>query len=265
MEDKLTRKEFLTATAAALGVATLVPVSSALAEPSEDAGDNGTQAPLEQLAMSVEHGSESLENSIWAESAPMPIDVVKSNNGLHMMNEPGYFVFTGWDPVNDHPTSSGFGLTPGSSGSRFVVMVPEIEFIGKVNITDGAIFGQLKDWVVEESVNKDPNNGWVWKKYASGIAEAWYNHFTSFATLIDWNGWSRSWFFNDIQFPFPFVSLPTLTRTYKPVSDGAACLVFEYGAASLTSTGSMFFGQNWAPSETTIHAYLMHHVSGRWK
>lgn len=111
MEKDMTRKGFLAAAAAA-GAAALVP-GTAMADSSEP----GT-APLAALDVEPVEGPEALAGSGWAEmAAGDPIDVVKSHSGMHVMNAPGYFAFTGWDPETDLTSDMGFGYTNG----RFVV------------------------------------------------------------------------------------------------------------------------------------------------
>ncbi|MBX9034058.1 hypothetical protein [Gordonibacter massiliensis (ex Traore et al. 2017)] len=117
MEEGITRKGFLAAAAAA-GAAALVP-ASALADERE-----GGSAVGDIDVASVE-GAEALAGSEWAAmAAGSPIDVVKSHSGMHIMNAPGYFVFTGWDEEHDWVTDSGFGYVNGS----FVVMGREARF-----------------------------------------------------------------------------------------------------------------------------------------
>lgn len=148
--ENITRKGFL-ATAAAAGVAALVP-STAFA-------DKQVENPVEKLDVESVEGTEALAGSEWETfAAGDPIDVVKSHSGMHAMNAPGYFVFTGWDPEHDWPTDMGFGFT----NNRFVVKAADVSFATR------GVGGSLADFIVDEG----KIGIWRWWKRASGVYEA---------------------------------------------------------------------------------------------
>ena len=134
-----------------------------------------------------------------------------------------------------------------------------------------------KSWVVEESENKDPNVGWVWKKYGDGTAECWYRHYTKFYVT---NRWSSEWYnslkpnneiwnatFNSIDYPFKFKTTPVLIRSYRSdsnYSDKKAIMVMPYTYGNESVTGSVFFAQLGLSTEE-IHGRLEHYVFGMWK
>lgn len=121
------------------------------------------------------------------------------------------------------------------------------------------------DFVVEQSENIDPASGWVWRKWASGIAEAWYSHKTVFKADQAWaNGWAMSEEMNNLTYPFVFAAVPEMTRTAKGAS-ASAFFVMEQSAQTVAQTGSMRMSQNGAPSASSYTAYLHHSVKGRWK
>lgn len=133
-----------------------------------------------------------------------------------------------------------------------------------------------KSWVVEESENKDPNVGWVWKKYGDGTAECWYRHYVQFNVT---NGWGNGWYnslnpndewanvnFNSLHYPFKFKTTPVLIRSYRSdssYSDKKAMMVMPYTYGNESVTGSVFFAQ--LGSSTDIRGRLEHYVFGMWK
>lgn len=133
-----------------------------------------------------------------------------------------------------------------------------------------------KSWVVEESENKDPNVGWVWKKYGDGTAECWYRHYTAFYLRTTWgSGWYNSLTsndsdnlnFNSLEYPFKFKTTPLLIRSYRPDrhdSDKIAVLVMPFTYGNESVTGSVFFAQL-GYSENAVHGRLEHYVFGMWK
>lgn len=134
-----------------------------------------------------------------------------------------------------------------------------------------------KSWVVEESKNKDPNVGWVWKKYGDGTAECWYRHYTIFDVTHEWGyGWYNSlnpsdedWNvnFNSIAYPFKFKTTPVLVRSYRSdshSSDKKALMVMPYTYGTESVTGSVFFAQL-GLDRTVIKGRIEHYVFGMWK
>ena len=132
-------------------------------------------------------------------------------------------------------------------------------------------------WVVEESKNKDPNAGWVWKKYGDGTAECWYRHYTIFNIATRWGGdwyvslnhkdenWNNE--FNSLSYPFKFKTTPMLLRSYRPdssFSNKVAILVMPYTYGNESVTGSVFFAQL-GGTKTDIRGRLEHYVFGMWK
>lgn len=134
-----------------------------------------------------------------------------------------------------------------------------------------------KAWVVEESANKDPNAGWVWKKYGDGTAECWYRHYVNFRVTTRWGGgWynslnpndeSANVNFNSLTYPFKFKTTPVLIRSYRSdssFSDKKALLVMPYTYGNESVTGSVFFAQM-DLSQDEIRGRLEHYVFGMWK
>ena len=133
-KSKLTRKEFLAAAATAgaiAGAASLAAPAMVMADSlGQDSRTNTNTRRQALQSVEVEYETASLGDSPWAVLALPNVEVIKSYDGLHMMNEPGYFAFTGWDAVADLPTDAGFGLILDSSNSandRFVVNASKIE------------------------------------------------------------------------------------------------------------------------------------------
>lgn len=149
MSEEITRKGFLAAAVAA-GAAALVPAAAF----ADEASVSTEVTPLSALNVESVQDSGALAGSEWAEAAAAtPIDVTKSYSGIHIMNEPGYFAFSGWNTTYDQPTDLGFGFTR----DRFFVK-------GKVDLwgtmySNGAPF---EDWITSMT----SVDGWeceVWK------------------------------------------------------------------------------------------------------
>lgn len=134
-----------------------------------------------------------------------------------------------------------------------------------------------KSWVVEESENKDPNAGWVWKKYGDGTAECWYRHYTQFNIATGWGGgwytslnnndenWNSN--FNSLTYPFKFKTTPMLLRSYRSdssFSNKVAILVMPYTYGNESVTGSVFFAQL-GGTKSDVRGRLEHYVFGMWK
>lgn len=152
MDEKMTRKGFLAAAAAA-GVAALAPT---VAHAAEEQGVGAEATLLDELGLEVERGSEALAASDWAELAASQTDVYKSHSGMHIMNAPGYFAFSGWDVAHDQPTDAGFAYTGDGMLVRGRRMVFELD----------GIHGDLADFVVGSGTS----GVWTWRKWASGAA-----------------------------------------------------------------------------------------------
>lgn len=259
MENEMTRKGFLTAAVAA-GVAAVVPSTKAHAEETKDRTTNS----LDKLDVTVDKNSDSFQGTAWVQeitpqtAATVPqIDTITSHSGLHMMNTPGYFAFTGWDETYNTATDYGFAY----SNDRFVIKAQEAELV----VNDISINGtQLADWVVEKSSTVDPNEGWVWRKYASGMAEAWIKQYTSQNINIAWGSLYRSDMVDKVTFPFSFISVPLVHRQFMPKTiEDQVAFVLPYGANRTDSTGWVFYAN--PVSDCILGGCLETYVRGRWK
>lgn len=143
MDEKMTRKGFLAAAAAA-GVAALAP---SVAQAAEEEGSSAETALLDELGVEVEHGAEALGESEWAAMAAAKTDVYKSHSGMHIMNVPGYFAFSGWDAANDQPTDLGFVFASGG----MVVKAREM------NVNGAPVLGRRKLWSGSLKLNSSVN------------------------------------------------------------------------------------------------------------
>lgn len=157
MDEGMTRKGFLAAAMAA-GAAALVPSATAGAEETSD----NAASQLSALGLEVEKDAD-LQGTSWAEAASQAettapvIDVVRSDNGIHSMNVPGYFMFSGWDKEHDQPTDNGFGM----SGTGFLVRGEKINiWVNDVQINGSS----LEDWITYRTVDGD----WTVERYRSG-------------------------------------------------------------------------------------------------
>lgn len=227
MEKDMTRKGFLAA-AAAVGAAALVP-SVAMAE-----GPDGSEAtPLTALDVEPVEGAEALSGSEWAERAVPQIDVVKSHSGVHIMNEPAYFAFSGWDTKYDQPADVGFGF----SRDRFFVKCGSMELVA------GGVYGELADFVVEAGTS----GSWSYRKWASGAAECWIRRTYD----VPASAWSPSSFYPQgysasgdycarIDYPFAFSAPPCETFSMLGV-EGGWCEVFAHPTLPNSATTSGFY------------------------
>lgn len=143
MDEKMTRKGFLAAAAAA-GVAALVPTAASAAE---EEGTGAETALLDELGVEVEHGAEALADSEWAELAASQTDVYKSHSGMHIMNAPGYFAFSGWDAARDQPTDLGFVFASGGMAVK----------AREMNVNGAPVLGRRKLWSGSLKLNSSAN------------------------------------------------------------------------------------------------------------
>lgn len=220
----MTRKGFLAAAAAA-GVAALAP---SVAHAAEEEGSGAETALLDELGVEVEHGTEALAASEWAELAASQTDVYKSHSGMHVMNAPAYFGFSGWDAERDQPTDAGFVYSRDGMLVRGRRMAFELD----------GMHGDLADFVVETG----GSGGWEYRKWASGKAECW----TRRAYSVPSGTWSPSAMYQGaysagqascpggVPYPVAFASAPCETFAFHG-PDGRECEMFCNAVAPNTA------------------------------
>lgn len=118
------------------------------------------------------------------------------------------------------------------------------------------------DYIIEQSVNVNPDNGWVWRKWASGIAECWMNLNISVALgSVLSNTLAYSGQFALPQYPFAFIETPNWAIDITHGSYGTWAMV---RGVSATSPGTC---QIQAGSSSTIAATgytIAIQAKGRW-
>lgn len=216
----------LPAAAVAAGTAALVPGATAGAE--ETATDAGQ---LSALGLEVERDAD-LQGTAWAEAASQAetaapaINVVRSDNGIHNMNVPGYFMFSGWDKEHDQPTDNGFGM----SGTSFLVRGEKIDiWVNDVQINGSS----LEDWITSRTTLGD----WKIETYASGKMVA-----TATKTLpVLCNQGYGIWISDQYTLDLPVTFSAIDWMDIKPVDNGFGCLGIEATADQLKYREFCFF------------------------
>ncbi len=104
------------------------------------------------------------------------------------------------------------------------------------------------DYTIEKSENIDPSEGWVWKKYASGIAECWIH--ININVLEGTNLYA-------IPYPFEFVNPPSININIGR-TNSSECYI------------KMVDWSNWrayfhAYSDAADDGWVDIQVKGRWK
>lgn len=270
MEEGMTRKGFLVSAAAA-GVAALVPAAAFADEtqmpadtqpPKEEQVLQGMQEPeepgfLSSLDVETVQGADALAGSEWAQAAAAaPIDVVKSRSGLHMMNEPGYFAFTGWDVAHDQPVDYGFAF----AGDGLVVKAREVRLeAGKVYVGSNSV----ADVAVEQgtaSTEAPFGVTWYWsyRKWANGFVELWGK-----SGMANWslpNVYGALYYNGDISctYPISFIDTPDVIASITS-NNG-----LMHASVKLdTKTGCGFYVSDAIGTARTF--YVKVYVTGRWK
>ena len=123
---------------------------------------------------------------------------------------------------------------------------------------DQAITDIKVDYVIAQGVQ----NGWTYRRWASGIQECWARVPVSFTTNIGWGTMYRTEVGLYKQtYPVTFVSTPTLIRSFDSDS-GTSWALASSGASASSTGGTMFANPVKGSSE---RGYLSFHAKGRWK
>ncbi|MBQ1951097.1 MAG: hypothetical protein II363_05860, partial [Clostridia bacterium] len=126
---------------------------------------------------------------------------------------------------------------------------------------------ELADYIVEQGAA----NGWVYRKWNSGLAECWGSASVEATITTAWGGLfsadglqSRDPF--NVSFPFAFAQAPLVTATLKSSGTTAALLVVPgWGsAATTTRTGSYDLCRGTAMVETRTYT-VSYYAMGSWK
>lgn len=116
----------------------------------------------------------------------------------------------------------------------------------------------MADYVVEQGTS----GIWIYRKWASGIAECWgVTDAITQTTSTDWNVMTSNTATPSISYPFTFKNSPVVSPSVH-IHDGNFWLV-TYGAGSTTKTPTYQIARG--KSSTTITFKLGFHVFGQWK
>lgn len=180
-------------------------------------------------------GSVSIARSIG--SGSIPIEVSNKGHSIGIMSSapisPGVKIGSSGTPSFEHlaETINGnlnsvariYGETSSDGQGELILSTQGLDSLGALSggtinfIADNLKFNSQsflpKAWVVEESDNKDPNVGWVWKKYGDGTAECWAKITTSNFNVTNdlGNGFYYNYGDNLIDqrnYPFTFSEVP---------------------------------------------------------
>lgn len=244
MDEKMTRKGFLAAAAAA-GVAAFAPT---VAHAAEEQGAGAETALLDELGLEVERDSEALASSEWAEMAASQTDLYKSQNGVHIMNVPAYFGFSGWDAARDQPTDAGFVYSRDGMLVRGRRMAFELDGIN----------GDLADFVVASGTS----GVWTWRKWASGAASCAGSEVRT-ARSGGYMG-NGTYYYNYGTLAYPnglFVSPPTVSVTLACDDATAFQSIHLLGTKSVTPSCRLLYYNDY-PSVVVSGSFI---AEGRWK
>ena len=148
---------------------------------------------------------------------------------------------------------------------------------GTINlISDGLRFNSQSflpmAWVIEESDNKDPNTGWVWKKYGDGTAECW---FKTVSTAFDvTNKLGNGFYFNSgdsiiipRKYPFSFSEIPEeiVNIDLQGVSSGNVITSWFSWYTKNTVSASKAYQVFTTASLKGVKAYINYYVVGKYQ
>lgn len=121
---------------------------------------------------------------------------------------------------------------------------------------------EIKELKTDYVVATGNQNGWTWRRWASGLMECYARIKVSFQTNIKWRNIYRSetGLYNQT-YPVPFVSTPVLVRSFD--SDKGTSWALASSGASKTNTGGTMFA-NPVPN-VKESGYLSFFAQGRWK
>lgn len=114
------------------------------------------------------------------------------------------------------------------------------------------------DYVVSTGVQ----NGWTYRRWASGLMDCYARIRVSFTTNVKWHNIYRSevGLFNQT-YPIPFVDTPVLVRSFDSTV-GTSWALASSGATKTSTGGTMFANPSPNAKES---GYLSFFAQGRWK
>lgn len=131
--------------------------------------------------------------------------------------------------------------------------------------------GETKDYVVEQG----EFNGWIYRKWGSGLAEAWISQQveTTIDQITNVNGLYRGATpSTQVEYPITFVSRPKEIATYHSApndlpNDGGeyASFMYVYKCNSNEQTGSYNMMRPHSPVVVPVLCYYDIYVVGKWK
>lgn len=175
-----------------------------------------------------------------------------------------------WDwvvDVADRVSSIGYGGSI-STGEVVVDILYNGKGIGLGKVAEGegldvAWDVKVKGSPMEDYVVEQGTSGiWIYRKWASGIAECWgVSDAITQTTSTDWNVMTSNTATPSIAYPFTFKNSPVVSPSVH-IHDGNFWLVtFNAGSTTKTPTYQIARGK----SATTVTFKLGFHVFGQWK
>ena len=118
----------------------------------------------------------------------------------------------------------------------------------------------MADYIVEQGTT----NGWLWRKWNSGIGECWIRNTHSVAFSSQWGSLYETSSFPAVSYPFTFVELPMEYAT--PANPTLGCWVEATGGAGQTVTNTTQYqlirpAKDSTKNDQSINIYAI----GRWK
>ena len=131
---------------------------------------------------------------------------------------------------------------------------------GVANFIDGVQIGgnNMPDFVVEQGVS----GIWIYRKWASGIAECWgVTDAITQTTSTDWNVMTSNEATPAINYPFAFINPPVVSPSVHTHNLNFWLVTYTDGSTTITPSYQIARGK----SESTITFKLGFYVFGQWK
>ena len=118
----------------------------------------------------------------------------------------------------------------------------------------------LADFIVEQGVT----NGWIWRKWNSGIGECWYRHSGNSKIQTIWGQVYESGLFGSVNYPFTFTEIP-LEFASPGNNEKCAWVEVSSGANQTTRHTNVYQLVTGKQITTEVHVEINIYAIGKWK
>ena len=133
--------------------------------------------------------------------------------------------------------------------------------ISAINSNMETLDKEITDLKTDYVIAYGTENGWTYRRWASGLMECYARIKVSFNTNIAWhNVWRSEVGLYQQTYPVPFISTPVLVRSFDS-DKGTSWALASSGATKSTTGGTMFANAN----KVSEAGYLSFFAQGRWK